>query len=62
MLGGTLGLELVGLEDSTAPYKTAKRMDLVDVGQLTSGFAMSVLFDVSESLDDAPGVVIRDRR
>ena len=34
MLAGTPELELVGLEDSTAPYKNVRRMDLVDVGQL----------------------------
>ena len=28
------GLELVGLEDSTAPYESAKRMDLFEVGQV----------------------------
>ncbi len=31
---GTSGLELVGLEDSTAPYEIAKRMNLFDVGRL----------------------------
>ena len=33
MFVGTSGLELVGLEDSTAPYVSAKRMNLVEVGQ-----------------------------
>ena len=34
MLGGTPGLELVGLEDSTAPYKNAKRINPVELGQV----------------------------
>ena len=34
MVAGRPGLELVGLEDSTAPYESAICLKLVEVGQL----------------------------
>ena len=34
MFGGTPELELVGLEDSTAPYESAKQMNMVELGQV----------------------------
>ncbi|MEI8021524.1 MAG: hypothetical protein WCH39_25165 [Schlesneria sp.] len=34
MFGGMPGLELLGLEGSTAPYECARRMNLVEVGQV----------------------------
>ena len=37
MFGGMPGLELVGLEDSTAPYESAKRMNVAKLAKFDTG-------------------------